>query len=92
MRGSCFVRGDAHLITVVFLVDEGIEDPNTAINGPLSLNGVSLAGRRWPNIECCFGSFVIFQGIRTIIAKKPYIFVIFHGGTRHPATPLDPLM
>ena len=23
---------------------------------------------------------MIFQGIRTSIAKKPYIFVIFHGG------------
>ena len=28
------------------------------------------------NIECWLGSFVIFQGIRTI-AKKPYIFVTF---------------
>ena len=26
------------------------------------------------------GSFVIFQGIQTSIAKKPYIFVIFQGG------------
>ena len=34
------------------------------------LNGVSLADRWWPNIECCFGSFVIFQGIRTSIVKK----------------------
>ena len=40
------------------------------------LNGGSLAGRRWPNIECWFGSFVIFQRIRTSMAKKPYIFVI----------------
>ena len=29
---------------------------------------------------CWFGSFVILQGILTSIAKKPYIFVIFHGG------------
>ena len=33
------------------------------------------------------GSFVIFQGIRTSIAKKPYIFVIFLGGG-----PPDPRM
>ena len=33
-----------------------------------------------PNIECWLGSFVAFQGIRTRIAKKPYIFVIFQGG------------
>ena len=30
------------------------------------------------------GSFVIFQGIRTSIAKKPYIFVIFKG-VQNPA-------
>ena len=29
------------------------------------------------NIECWLGSFVIFQGIWTSIAKKPYSFVIF---------------
>ena len=39
--------------------------------------------------------FVIFQGTRTSIAKKPYSFVIFHGGIPSPCTsppPLDPLM
>ena len=33
------------------------------------------------------GSFVIFQGIRTIIAKKPYIFMIFQGGGVGPPAP-----
>ena len=54
-----------------------------AIIGPPAkrhLNGVSLACRRWPNIECWLGSLVIFQGIRTSITKKSYIFVIFRGG------------
>ena len=51
------------------------------------LNGVSLACRWWPNIECWPGSFVIFQGIRTGIAKKPSIFVIFQGDPE----PLSPL-
>ena len=46
------------------------------------LNGVSLAGQLWPNIECWFGSFVIFQGILTSIVKKPYIFVIFSEGVK----------
>ena len=41
-------------------------------------------------IECWLGSFVIFQGIRTSIAKKPYIFVIFQGGGGGP-DPLSPL-
>ena len=31
------------------------------------------------NIECWLSIFVIFQGILTSIAKKPYIFVIFRG-------------
>ena len=44
------------------------------------LNSVSLAGQWWPNIECWLGSFVVFQGIRTSIAKKPYVFVIFRRG------------
>ena len=50
-------------------IDEGREDPNTSIS-------VSLVGRWWPNIECLLGSFVILQGIKTSIAKKPYIPVI----------------
>ena len=32
------------------------------------------------SLNAGLGSFVIFQGIRTSIAKKPYIFVIFQGG------------
>ena len=39
-----------------------------------------MADRWWPNIECWLSSFVIFKGIRTSNAKKPYIFVIFNGG------------
>ena len=30
---------------------------------------------------------MIFQGIRTSIAKKPYIFVIFQGGVEPPVLP-----
>ena len=37
-------------------------------------------------------SFVIFQGIRTSIAKKLYIFVIFHGVPDPLSPPLDPHM
>ena len=57
-------------------------------------NGISLAGRGWPNIECWLSSFVIFQGNRTSIARKPYIFVIFQGGGPGslPLTPLDPVI
>ena len=44
------------------------------------LNDVSLPGRWWLNIEYELSSFVIFQGIRTSIAKKPYNFVILQAG------------
>ena len=61
-------------------------------NGPSSgppakrhLNGVSLACRCWPKIECRLGSFVAFQGILTTIAMKPYIFMIFSGGPVLPS-------
>ena len=36
------------------------------------------------------GSFVIFQGTLTRIAKKPYIFFISLGGVYTPCPPLDP--
>ena len=39
--------------------------------------------------------FVIYQGIRTSFAKKPFDFVIFREGSRTPAPPppsLDPRM
>ena len=41
--------------------------------------------------HCWRATFMIFQGIRTGIAKKPYTFVIFlSGGSRPPVPPLDP--
>ena len=42
-------------------------------------NGVSLAGRLWPNIKCWPRSFASFSGLRTSIAKEPYSIVISHG-------------
>ena len=42
-------------------------------------NGVSLAGRLWPNIKCWLRSFASFSGLRTSIAKEPYSIVISHG-------------
>ena len=51
---------------------------------------VSLACRWWPNIECWLCSFVIFQEIRTSIAKKHFIFVNFQGRSGPPA-PSPPL-
>ena len=70
-----------------FLVDEGREVSNKYHHQPASktsfkwrFSGVLIMVQNW-----MLGSFVILQGIRTSIAKKPYIFVIFQGG-------LDPLL
>ena len=66
-----------------------------AIIGPPAkrhLNGVSLAGRWWPNTECWLVSFVVLRGSGPILLrklKKPYIFVIFQGGGG--PDPLSPL-
>ena len=30
-----------------------------------------------PMVECWLGSFVVFQGVQTNIAEKPYVLVIF---------------
>ena len=35
------------------------------------LNGVSLACRWWPNIECWLGGFVIFRGYGPILLGNP---------------------
>ena len=42
-----------------------------------------------PIIEYCFGqcNSVIFQGIRTSIAKETYSFVIIQGGVPVPTSP-----
>ena len=46
-----------------------------------------------PNIECWLGIFVIFQGIWTSNAKKPYNLWFFRGeGVGPPVPPLDPHM
>ena len=78
----------------LFLLDERRNDPNTTISGTIiglpakrHLNGVSLACRRWLNIECWLRVFMIVHGIRISIAKKPYIFVSFQDGVRTPCPP-----
>ena len=75
-----FGRGGPTLTTflfLLFLLDEKGEDSNT------TKIGSSLARQRNANE---IGSFVVFREIRTSIAKKPYIFVIFEG-VRTPCPP-----
>ena len=59
-------------------------------DGVLLMGCILLVGWWWPNIECWLGSFMIFQGIWTSIAKKPYSFVIFQGGGGGGPTPCPP--
>ena len=81
---------------VFYLVDEGIENRNTAINGPLSVhqrNAIKMAFR-WraddgPTLNAGLVA-AIFQEIRTCIARKPCIFVIFQEGPDPLSLPLDP--
>ena len=65
---------------------------NWAIIGPTVKrlrNGVSLAGRWWPNIECWLGSFVVFRGSGPVLQRNP-IFCDFKGGPG-PLPPPPPL-
>ena len=43
-------------------------------------NGVSLACRWWPNMECWFGSFAIFQGSGPVLPWDPIFLWFFRGG------------
>ena len=52
------------------------------------LNGLSLACRWWPNIECWLGSFGIFRGSGPILQRNPIFLWFFRGGEgRPPALP-----
>ena len=67
-----------------------------ANNGPSAkrhINGVSLACRWWPNIECWLCSFVIFRGSRPVLLRNPKFLRFFRGGVGTPCLPpLDPHM
>ena len=70
------VLSDGFQLWQRFFNGERREDPNTNIGPPAKRHC-----RWWPNIECWLGSLVNFQGMRTSIARKPYIFVIFQRGS-----------
>ena len=65
------------MTTFVFKVDGGREDPCPTLIGPSS----ARQRNAWHADECptlnAGLAAAIFQGIRTCIARKPYIFVIF---------------
>ena len=84
-RGSNF---DKFFFLFFFLIDEGREDPSTTISRPSS----AFRWRADDGSKLDAGLVAaIFQGMRTCIARKPYI-LCFSGGSGPPVPPLDPHM
>ena len=77
LRGSNWQRA--------LVEDEGREDPNTTISGPSTARQRN-ADSGPHKIECWLGSFVIFQGIQTRIAKKPYCFFVWPPAPQPPTS------
>ena len=69
-----------------FSLMRGRKDPNTTISGhqrPASetpFNGVPLAGRYGPNIECWIDSFVILRGSGPELLSNPIFLKFSRGG------------
>ena len=56
-------------------------------------NGVSLACRWWPNVECWLGSFENFRGSGSVLLRKSTFVWFSRGGGSGPPVPhLDPRM
>ena len=85
-RGSKFDYVFFLFLFFVFLVVEGIEDPNTAINGPSStrqLNAILMVFR-WradvsPTLIAGLVALRFFGGSGPILQRNPIFFVIFQG-------------
>ena len=52
------------------------------------LNGVSLACRCWPNLECWLDSFVIFRGSGPVLLLDTLYFCDFLDGESDPQSPM----
>ena len=88
---TVFVRWDptiAAFFLCLFLNDDERLDPDTTISGPSLVRQRNAmrqmafllrADAAGPSLNARMTT-VIFQGIRTRIAEKPYIFMIFRGG------------
>ena len=81
------------MIAFFFFVDEGIEDRNTAINGPSSAhqrNAIKMAFRWWaddgPTLNAGLVA-AIFQGSRPVLLENPKFLWFFRVGP----DPLSPL-
>ena len=84
-------------LLLLFIVGEGIEGPNGQ-SSARQRNAIEMAfcwrADDVPKIECCLGSFVIFHGIRTSVAKNQRIPISlwFSGGGGGVRTPCSLLL
>ena len=85
-----FARGDPTFFFSFFFSlmreEESKYHYSWSIIGPPArrhLNGVSLVGRWWPNIEWWIGSLVILRGSGPVLLRNP-IFLSFSRGVRIP--------
>ena len=91
VRGGQTLNNDNFFLFLFFLFcfvfsDEGRVDPKTTISRPSSARQRAVDG---PTLDAGF-CFMLFQGIWTSIAKKPYNFVIFRGrGSGLPVPPFE---
>ena len=82
---------------VVFLVDEGIEDPNTTVNGPSSArqwNTIHMAFPWWadegPTLNAGLVALWFFSRSGPILLRNPkFLWFFSGGGSRPPVPPLD---
>ena len=93
-----YIEGSQVMITkilIFFLVDEGREDPRSKYHYKRAIIGPPVKPHYmaflWhaddgPTLNAGLVA-AIFQGIRTCIARKPYIFVKFSGGSGPPVPP-----
>ena len=90
MRGPrrFYQRGSNFDQKIFYFVYRGIEDPNTAINGPSSVrqrNAIGMAFRWRADDGTTLNAGLValrifFKEIRTSITKKPYIFLFIQRG------------
>ena len=77
------------LLLFLFMTGEEEKESNAYICGPSSAHQrTPLNAFLWANMECWFCSFVIFQGIETSIAKKPFFFYFSGGGGERVQIPV----
>ena len=93
-----FFRGGPTL-TMLFLVDEWREDPNSTISGPSltcqwkhHLNVISLACRWWPTLNAGLVALWFFRGSGPVLLRNPIFLCFFWGvgGVSRPPVPPPP--